>query len=470
MSEERFDCIIVGGGLAGLTAAYVLAENGQEVLLIERGNYSGAKNMTGGRLYGHSMEKVIPGFTQKAPLERRTVRERFSLMESGRLSTQEMDSSKTLAHHGKSYLILRSRFDRWLAEQAEEQGAMLVSGVRVDDLIIQDGNVCGVIAGEEEMEADVVILADGVNSLLSQKLGYKQPLRQNQAVVGVKEVIGLSEELVNQRFHVNSGEGVAWMFEGTDDVWDGFLYTNKDSISAGITMSVENIKKTGKSVPQMLEEFKQLPEIAPLLEGGSLLEYSAHLILEGGMNIIPKLYGDGMLIAGDAAGLCANLGDTLHGMDMAIESGRLAALTVLEAKKSQDYSAEKLSSYQEALKDSFIIPLMEESVTGDDGRNTEQPSSIKKVNVAEKLGMNKYATDEHHPHIEVDKEYPDKQTVDQIIRICPAALYSVGDNEVLFFDYLGCLECGTCKVLSEGKVVKDWNYPAGTKGIEYRFG
>jgi len=93
-----------------------------------------------------------------------------------------------------------------------------------------------------------------------------------------------------------------------------------------------------------------------------------------------------------------------------------------------------------------------------------------KVNVADKLGMNKFHTDELNSHIEVDKEYPDKAEIDLVTRVCPAGLYSVDENETLFFDYLGCLECGTCKVLSEGKVVKNWNYPPGTLGIEYRMG
>ena len=93
-----------------------------------------------------------------------------------------------------------------------------------------------------------------------------------------------------------------------------------------------------------------------------------------------------------------------------------------------------------------------------------------KVNVAEKLGVNKYHTDEHNPHIQVDKEYLDRDEIERVVRVCPAALYSVDDNGTLFFDYLGCLECGTCKVLSEGKEVEDWNYPVGTKGVEYRLG
>ncbi len=470
MSEERFDCIIVGGGLAGLTASYVLAEAGMEVLLLERGNFCGAKNMTGGRLYGRSMDTVIPDFSKHAPIERRVVKERLSTMKDEKITTLETDSAETIEQDGDSYMILRAKFDKWFAEQAEDQGAMLVSGVFVDNLLVRDKKVCGVIAGDEEMDADVVILADGVNSLLSQKLGYKQPIRQNQVVIGAKEVIGLSEELINQRFHLKSNEGIAWMFRGCSDSCDGFLYTNKDSISVGITTMVENIEKTSIAVPQLLENFKHLPEIASLLEGGSLLEFSAHLIPEGGIDMIPRLYGDGILIAGDAAALCANLGYTLHGMDLAVESGRLAALTVLEAKGNGDYSEESLSAYQNKLETSIIMSYLNESVTNITSEKPQEMPEMKKVNVAEKLGVNKYCTDEHHSHINIDKQYSGTAEIDEVVRGCPAALYSVDENGTLFFDYLGCLECGTCRVLSEGKVVKEWNYPAGGKGIEYRLG
>ena len=94
----------------------------------------------------------------------------------------------------------------------------------------------------------------------------------------------------------------------------------------------------------------------------------------------------------------------------------------------------------------------------------------KKVNVAEKLGVNKFYTDEKNSHIDVDKEHPDQNEINRVVRVCPAAAYSLDENGAFFFEHLGCLECGACKVLSEGKLVKSWSYPPGTKGIEYRLG
>ena len=79
----------------------------------------------------------------------------------------------------------------------------------------------------------------------------------------------------------------------------------------------------------MLENFKSSKLIAPLIDGGELEEYSAHLVPEGGFHMLPKLYGHGVMLAGDAAGMSMNLGYVVRGMDFAIESGRIAAETRL---------------------------------------------------------------------------------------------------------------------------------------------
>lgn len=358
MGEEKFDVIIVGGGLAGSTAAYVLAEKGLEVLVVERGTSCGAKNMTGGRLYGHSLEKLIPGFADEAPVERKIVKERLSFMTEQGAMTLEHVSEKYDSPAVASYSILRSKFDPWLAGKAEEKGAMYVCGIRVDDLYMEGDKVCGVIAGGEEMLADVVILADGVNSLLSQKLGMKKELHPSEVAVGVKEVIRLDEQLINDRFGVEPGEGVAWMFDGHmtgGNIGGGFLYTGKEHVSVGVVTTVGDIGYSDVSVPEMVERMKAHPAIRPLIAGGKLAEYSAHLVSEGGYEMIPELYRDGVLVAGDAAALVINMLYTIRGMDFAIESGRLAAETVLRAKEKGDFSRAALSSYKTALDSSFVM-------------------------------------------------------------------------------------------------------------------
>jgi len=359
MSEERFDVIIVGGGLAGSAAAYALAKAGLEVLVIERGNYCGAKNVTGGRLYGHSLEKLIPNFADTAPVERKIIKERVSMMTGSGAMTVEFESDKLKDSSCASYSILRAKFDKWFALQAEAQGAMYITGIRVDKLLQKDGKVCGVLAAGDELFSDVVLLADGVHSTLAQQIGLKKELSPHQVAVGVKEVIGFDEQTISERFGVLPGEGVAWMVAGDPtggSIGGGFLYTDKESISLGTVVTLSDIG-SGKniSVPEMVERFKANPVIAPLIQGGNLLEYSAHLVPEAGYKMVPELVWNGVLIAGDAAGFVMNLGYTIRGMDLAIESGRLAAEAIIKAKEKGDFSANGLSGYLTLLEKSFIM-------------------------------------------------------------------------------------------------------------------
>ena len=92
------------------------------------------------------------------------------------------------------------------------------------------------------------------------------------------------------------------------------------------------------------------------------------------------------------------------------------------------------------------------------------------LNVDNKLGIDRFRVDEHSAHIEIEKEWKNPVDIDRLIRACPAGLYRYDDNQELVFDYAGCLECGTCKILGFGNVVSKWEWPQGTFGISYRFG
>ena len=361
-SEEKFDAIVVGGGLAGSAAALTMARAGLDVMLLERGKFCGAKNVSGGRLYGHSLEKLIPNYAAEAPLERKITQERLSLMtEKGALSF-EYGSDKLADLKYPSYSVLRSKFDKWLADKAEEAGTMVACGFNVDELVVEDGKVIGIKAGGEEFDADVVILADGVNSLLAQQIGMKAELDPKDVAVGVKEVIELGEDAINDRFNLpNSDEGCAWMMAGDctgGNLGGGFVYTNKDTLSFGIVTTINDIGRVDVSVPDMVDRMKNHPSVAPFVRGGKLVEYSAHLVTEGGLKMMPELVRDGILVTGDAAAMVVNLGYTVRGMDLAIESGRLAGEAVIRAKARNDFSAQSLSLYKTLLDESFIMKLM----------------------------------------------------------------------------------------------------------------
>ena len=363
MEEEKFAAIIVGAGPAGSTAAYMLAKAGLEVLLVEKGAAPGGKNMFGGRMYSHALNQVIPNFWEEAPLERAVARELITFLDGGRsltLNCQDLSWTEPPYH---SFTLLRAEFDAWLAGKAEEAGAMLACGIRVDDLLIKDGKVAGIIAGEDEMAADVVIAADGVNSLIAQKAGLrKKAPAPHQVGTGAKQVIKLSPEAVSRRFGLSGNNGAAQLFVGdcTKGMQGGgFLYTNKDSISLGLIVSAAELQKNKHRISDLLEEFKASPHIAPLIEGGEVVEYSAHLVPEAGLGMMPQLYSDGILVTGDAAGFVLNLGYVVRGMDFAIASGAAAARAVLSARAANDFSRQKLGLYQQFLKDSFVLRDLE---------------------------------------------------------------------------------------------------------------
>lgn len=352
MSEDIFDAIIVGAGLAGSVVALVLAREGAQVLVIERGNSAGAKNVTGGRIYAHSLERILPGFAQQAPVERVITHEKLAFMTDNGAMTVDYLNGEKAGPSQVSYSVLRSKFDAWLMEQAEEAGAQLITGIRVDNVVQRDGKVVGVEADGDIIESKVVILADGVNSLLAEKLGMAKRVEASHVAVGVKELIELPKSVIEDRFQLQGNEGAACLFAGspTDGLMGGgFLYTNENTLSLGLVCGLHHLKEAKKSVPQMLEDFKQHPAVAPLIAGGKLVEYAAHVVPEAGMNMQPELVGDGVLIAGDAAGMCMNLGFTIRGMDLAVAAGEAAAKTVLSAMQNNDFSRQGLAEYRQHL-------------------------------------------------------------------------------------------------------------------------
>lgn len=355
-----FDAIVVGAGCAGSVAAYELAKAGKEVLLIERGNFAGAKNMTGGRIYAHSLRKVFPDFESEAPLERKITRERISLMTQEANLTMDFTSEAMRAEDNVSYSVLRAPFDQWLAGKAEAAGAETIYGIPVE-LLVKDasGKICGIRAGEDEISAEVVILCDGVNSLLAKDaVGYDRP-PASQVAVGVKEVFMLDEKTVSDRLLCADGEGAAWLFVGdaTHGVFGGgFMYTNRESISLGVVAGIEACASgKGKPVYQMLEDLKNHPSVAPLIHDAKVVEHSGHMVPEGGVNIMPPLTGDGVMLAGDSAMMCINLGYMVRGMDYAIAAGQIAGQSAARAIDAGDTSASGLKGYAASLNGSFVM-------------------------------------------------------------------------------------------------------------------
>ena len=349
--DKKTEVIVVGAGPAGIACAITIARAGKEVVLIERGKFSGSKNVFGGAIYAQPTREIFPDFEQSAPLERRTVEHKFALLGEDDGTVISYRKNDTV-----SYSVIRGKFDRWMAEQAQKEGVILVEETVVRDLIIENGFVKGVRTEIEDYYADIVVLADGVNSLLAKQIGLRADLKPKDVALSVKEVIKLPEEVINERCHVKSEEGCIYeIFGGSMSgmLGLGFMYTNKNSVSIGLGVALNELVEKSLKPYDLLDKLKQHPEIAPLLKGGELLEYSAHLIPEGGYKKIPALVSNGVMVCGDAAMFVNNM--HWEGTNLAMLSGKFAGETAVIALGKGDFSEQSLSRYQEKLENSFII-------------------------------------------------------------------------------------------------------------------
>lgn len=356
MSEERLEShvVVVGAGPAGTAAAYNLAKAGLEVVLLERGDYPGAKNVMGGVLYRQMMDDIIPEFWKEAPVERHIVEQRLWVMGKESVVTLGHKNQRFAAEPYNNFTVLRAKFDQWFAGKAEEAGVMLLTETVAEDLIMDGDKVIGVKTDRGDIFCNVVIIADGVNSLLAKKAGFHPELKPDQASLAVKEIIALPKEKIEDRFNLEPGQGATIELVGEISagmIGLGFIYTNQDTLSVGLGILVSELQKNPAKPYELIEAMKNHPMVKPLLAGGETKEYMAHLIPEGGYKAVPKLYGNGWLIVGDAAQLV----NFVHreGSNLAMTSGRLAAETVIEAR--EDYSAQSLARYDQKIRETFVM-------------------------------------------------------------------------------------------------------------------
>ncbi|MBP3820029.1 FAD-dependent oxidoreductase [bacterium] len=349
--NNKTDVIVVGAGPAGISCAITLAREGKEVVLIERGMFAGSKNVFGGAIYTQPTKEIFPNFESEAPIERRNIEHKFMI-----LGEKDSTTISYRKNDNVSYSVIRAKFDRWAAEEAKKAGVILVEQTVVRSIIKNGTTVVGVKTELEEYYADIVILADGVNSLLAKQLKLRKNIEPKDVALSVKEVIKLDKNIINQRFNVKDNEGaIGEIFGGPmlGILGLGFMYTNSDSITIGLGVSLNDLIENNYRPYEILEKLKEHPTIAPLIEGGTLQEYSAHLIPEGGYKKVPKLCDNGVMIVGDAGMLVNNL--HWEGTNLAMISGKLAGETAIDALNKGDYSRKMLSNYENALSDSFIM-------------------------------------------------------------------------------------------------------------------
>ncbi len=357
---ERFEVVVVGAGPAGSAAALTLARAGVEVLVLERGDYPGAKNLFGGILYTSVLNELLPEFWAGAPIERHIINRRWATLDDDSQVALDLKSAHfDVPPFNNTFTALRAKFDRWFAEQAEEAGAMVIPETNVEGLLTQGNRITGVRTGREDgdVEADCVILAEGANALLAEAAGLRPLMDGTNRVSAVKEVIALPAEIIDDRFHLegDQGAGIEYFGGAVDGmVGSAFIYTNRDSLSVGVGCLIDDLIRTRTAPYELLDRFKAHPMVAPLLRGGETVEYATKMIPEDSYSSLSDLYADGVMLVGDCAGL---VNPSIHheGTNLAMASGVMAAEAVIEARKSGDFSATKLRLYREKLEESWVM-------------------------------------------------------------------------------------------------------------------
>ncbi|MGD8190599.1 FAD-dependent oxidoreductase [Brevibacillus ginsengisoli] len=354
---EKFDVIVVGAGPAGSACALTAAKAGLNVLLIERGEYPGAKNVMGGVLYRKQTEEFVPEFWKEAPIERPVIEQRFWMLGEESVVSFGYKGMEWAQEPYNCFTVLRAKFDQWFANKAVEAGALLINETVVTECIVQDGRVIGVRTDrpDGDVYADVVVLADGVNSLLAKQLGFHKELKPDHVALAVMEVLKLPAEKIEERFNLEPNQGCTIELFGDATkgaVGTSFIYTNKDSINIGVGTTLSGLIKLKLRPYDLLEYVKNHPMIKPLIKGSEAQEYAAHLIPEGGFHAIPKLAGNGVVVVGDAAQLVNGI--HREGSNLAMTSGKLAAETIILAKQANDYSENMLDRYRTRLMESFV--------------------------------------------------------------------------------------------------------------------
>jgi electron transfer flavoprotein-quinone oxidoreductase len=370
MMDEKFDCIIVGAGIAGLAAAMTLARNNMKFLLIEKGEFAGSKNVSGGVLWGSDLAKLVPNYWEEEDggWERFINHRRLTFMDDQSTFSIDFKSSHFNETPYSGVVVLRSKFDRWLAGKVQDaidesdyaMESFIATNIKVDEILMEDDKAVGIRTGEEEFHADSVIISEGVNNLLTRQVGLQDDyVPADHMLTGIKEVIRYDQKVLEDRFQLNGLSGMSNEFVGfaTDGVeGGGFLYTNRDTISLGLVAGIKDMREKEKSPHDLLNTFKAHPVIQDTIKGGEVVEYSAHVVSSGDKRAMPKeVYKDGVLLCGEAANLLMNAGKAIQGMDYAMRSGILGAETIIKAKERDDFTSNTLKEYKQALEESYVM-------------------------------------------------------------------------------------------------------------------
>jgi len=372
MSEREsleVDVLVVGGGPAGLAAAYHLRQLKKDlsIAVLEKGKEIGAHIISGAVMDPRGLDELMPDWKEKGgPIENPVEEDHVVfLTENHKFSLPIVPPP--LRNHG-NYIISLNKFTRWFGEQVEKNGADIFAGFAGAELLIDGDTVTGVRTGDKgidksgnprgnfepgiDIHAKITILAEGCRGSLTKQLIKRFNLNRegNPQVfaAGVKEIWDVPKER-------NTGGRVihtmGWPLRN-EEFGGGFIYNMADGhVSIGFVIGLDYLDPR-LDPHERFQQFKTHPYVRSILEGGALYSYGAKTIPEGGYWALPQYYFNGGMIIGDAAGFLNAM--RLKGIHLAFKTGMLAAQAAFEALEANDVSARKLKRFEELVEDSWV--------------------------------------------------------------------------------------------------------------------
>jgi electron-transferring-flavoprotein dehydrogenase len=360
------DILIAGGGPAGMSAALRLAQlqkdKGGEPLAIavlEKSRDVGAHMLSGAVLDPSALRQLIPDFKEKgAPLASEVHTDAVYFLTRG-TQIRFPITPPPLTNHG-NYIVSLNRFVRWLGGLVEAEGIDVFTGFAATEVLYDGRRIVGVRTGDRgigrhgerrpnfepgvDIRAKVTILADGVRGNLTKALVRRLALdegRQPQVyAIGIKELW----EIPKGRLEPGSVIHTMGYPLRMEEFGGAFIYAMPDGLTSVGFVAGLDYRDPMFDPHVSFQHLKRHPFVQALLTGGQMVRYGAKALPEGGWHTIPRLYADGVLIAGDAGGFVNSM--RLKGIHLAMRTGMLAAETAFEAVRAGDVSQATLSQYE----------------------------------------------------------------------------------------------------------------------------
>ena len=561
MERERLDVsvLIVGAGPAGLATALRLAQlferhnaeidsgarqgeklSTEEICILEKGKEVGAHLLSGAVLDPRSLRELIPDFDQPgspdpAPLASPVKHDAVYFLTAG--GQWKLPILPPFFQNHGNYIVSLNRLGRWLGQQVEAAGVTVFTGFSGKELLYENGAVVGVRTDDKgldragrpksnhepgyDVRAKVTVLAEGPRGSLSKQLIAQKGLDRGRLpqtyAVGVKELWEVPAGRIEPGTVMHTA---GWPLE-SGHYGGGWLYAMPEGmISLGLVAGLDYHDPSFD--PQVaMQRYKTHPLLRKILEGGKMIKYGAKTIPEGGWFSMPQLATAGALLAGDSAGFLNS--QRLKGVHLAIKSGMLAAETLFEALRQNDFSEARLSdyaarvdtswakeelwkvrNYHQAMEGGMVSGAFHvglQMLTGGRGfyaryparagheqlrqrRNGHEAAAAGKLVFDGKLTFDKL-TDVFHSATKHEEDQPchllisdtdicNTRCVEEYGNpcqyFCPAAVYemeeSKGGGRQIHLNPSNCVHCKTCDIMDPYQIIT-WVPPEGGGGPSY---